>query len=52
MGFVLNRDVVMSRFEEAAGRVLDRGEVPDALNVREGVVKVCLLYTSPSPRDS
>ena len=42
MGFVLDRNVVMSRFEEAAGRVLQHGEVPDSLNVREGVVKVAV----------
>lgn len=42
MGFVVDRDVVMSRFEEAAGRVLDRGVVPDARDVREGVVKVAV----------
>lgn len=39
MGFVLNCDVVMSRFEEAAGRVLDRGVEPDG-DVRAGVVQV------------
>lgn len=39
MGFVLDRDVVMSRFEEAAGRVLQRGVEPCG-DVRAGVVQV------------
>lgn len=39
MGFVLNRDVVLSRFEEAAGRVLQHGVEPDG-DVRSGVVQV------------
>ena len=39
MGFVLDRDVVLSRFEEAAGRVLERGVEPCG-DVRAGVVQV------------
>jgi len=39
MGFVVDRDVVMSRFEEAAGRVLQRGVEPCG-DVRAGVVQV------------
>lgn len=39
MGFVLDRDVVLGRFEEAAGRVLQRGVEPDG-DVRFGVVQV------------
>lgn len=39
MGFVLDRDVVLERFEEAAGRVLQRGVEPCG-DVRAGVVQV------------
>lgn len=39
MGFVVDRDVVMSRFEEAAERVLQRGVEPDGY-VRSDVVQV------------
>lgn len=39
MGFVVDRDVVMSRFEESAGRVLQRGVEPCG-DVRAGVVQV------------
>lgn len=39
MGFVLDRDVVLSRFEDAAGRVLQRGVEPCG-DVRAGVVQV------------
>ena len=39
MGFVLDRDVVLERFEGSAGRVLQRGVEPDG-DVRFGVVQV------------
>ena len=39
MGFVLDRDVVLSRFEGSAGRVLQRGVEPCG-DVRAGVVQV------------